>query len=104
MTKTNIKQIAKKYKLALIGNNIPVNAIYLFGSYAKGQARPDSDIDFCVVSSAFGKDDFREMVIINQIAKHIAPEIEAFPVAEKEFRRRTNPFIKEALKTGERLL
>lgn len=104
MTKQNIKQIAKKYKLALIGNSIPVNAIYLFGSYAKGNPRPGSDIDFCVVSNTFGKDDFREMVIINQIAKQVAPEIEAFPIAEKELKNRTNPFIKEALKTGERLI
>ena len=104
MTKQNIKQIAKKYKLALIGNNIPVNAIYLFGSHVKGRSRPGSDIDFCVVSSAFGKNDFREMVIINQIAKQVAPEIEAFPITEKELKNRTNPFIKEALKTGERLL
>ena|SRR3989338_4534580 len=104
MTKLNIKKIAKKYELALTGNNIPVNAIYLFGSYAKGRARPGSDIDFCVVSNAFGKNDFREMVIINQIAKQVAAEIEAFPIEEKEFKRRTNPFIKEALRTGERLL
>ena len=104
MTKLNIKKIAKKYELALTGNNIPVNAIYLFGSYAKGRARPGSDIDFCVVSNAFGKNDFREMVIINQIAKRVAPEIEAFPIAEKELKNRSNPFIKEALRTGERLL
>ena len=44
------------------------------------------------------------MVIINQIAKQVAAEIEAFPIEEKEFKRRTNPFIKEALRTGERLL
>ena len=104
MTKQNIKQIAQKYKLALIGNHIPVNAIYLFGSYAKGRPRPGSDIDFCVVSNIFGKDDFSEMVIINQIAKQVAPEIEAFPVTDKELKNRTNPFIKEALKTGERLI
>ncbi|HAH22093.1 MAG TPA: hypothetical protein DCL49_14490 [Candidatus Omnitrophica bacterium] len=104
MTRQNIKQIAERYKLALIGNNIPVNAIYLFGSYAKGSPRPGSDIDFCVVSNIFGKDDFKEMVIINQIAKRVAPEIEAFPIAEKELKNRSNPFIKEALRTGERLL
>src|SRR3989339_1339912 len=100
MTRQNIKQIAERYKLALIGNNIPVNAIYLFGSYAKGSPRPGSDIDFCVVSNIFGKDDFKEMVIINQIAKRVAPEIEAFPIAEKELKNRSNPFIKEALTTG----
>ena len=43
------------------------------------------------------------MVKINQIAKRIAPEIEAFQVSEREFKGKSNPFIIEALKTGERI-
>jgi len=31
-------------------NNIPIAQLYLFGSRAKGNARPDSDYDFLVVS------------------------------------------------------
>ena len=85
-------------------NKIPVSAIYLFGSHAKGKARQGSDIDFCVVSGAFGRDDFKEMVTINQIAKRIAPEIEAFPVAERELKKKTNPFIEEALKIGRKII
>ncbi len=27
-----------------------VRAVYLFGSYARGQARPDSDLDLCIVA------------------------------------------------------
>ncbi|MBU0693897.1 MAG: nucleotidyltransferase domain-containing protein [Candidatus Omnitrophica bacterium] len=104
MTKIDLKQLAKKYKLALAKNNIPISAIYLFGSYAAGRARQSSDIDFCVVSSIFGRDDFEEMVMINQIAKRVAPEIEAFPVSEKEMKKGDNPFIKEALKTGKRII
>lgn len=103
MTIEAVKQLAYKYKIALIRNNIPVNSIYLFGSYAKGKQHKSSDIDFCVVSKIFGKNDFREMVLINQIAKRIAPQIEAFPIPEKELKTRTNPFIAEALKTGARL-
>ena len=29
---------------------MPVEAVYLFGSHARGEARPDSDVDLCVVS------------------------------------------------------
>ena len=29
---------------------MPVQAVYLFGSYARGDARPDSDVDLCIVS------------------------------------------------------
>lgn len=29
---------------------MPLRAIYLFGSHARGEARPDSDVDLCVVA------------------------------------------------------
>ena len=28
----------------------PVRFVYLFGSHARGEARPDSDVDLCVVA------------------------------------------------------
>ena len=29
---------------------MPLQAVYLFGSHARGEARPDSDVDLCLVS------------------------------------------------------
>ncbi|MFA6110222.1 MAG: nucleotidyltransferase domain-containing protein [Candidatus Latescibacterota bacterium] len=29
---------------------MPLEAVYLFGSHARGDARPDSDVDLCLVS------------------------------------------------------
>jgi predicted nucleotidyltransferase len=29
---------------------LPLKAVYLFGSHARGAARPDSDVDLCLVS------------------------------------------------------
>jgi|SRR3990167_8320450 len=104
MTKQYLKELVLRYKSALAQKNIPVSAIYLFGSYARGNAGKASDIDLCVISDTFGRDDFKEMVMINQIAKRVAAEIEAFPVAEEEFRKKNNPFVIEALKTGKRLV
>lgn len=36
--------------LLAIGQVTPVRAVYLFGSHARGDARPDSDVDLCVVA------------------------------------------------------
>jgi predicted nucleotidyltransferase len=41
------------YVRTLKDGGLPVTAVYLFGSYAKGTQRPDSDIDLFVVSPAF---------------------------------------------------
>ena len=29
---------------------LPLTAVYLFGSHARGEARPDSDVDLCLVA------------------------------------------------------
>lgn len=34
---------------------IPVERAVLYGSYAKGNAKKDSDIDLAIISSTFGK-------------------------------------------------
>lgn len=36
--------------LLAIGAALPVREIILFGSHARGDARPDSDVDLCIVS------------------------------------------------------
>src|SRR5437016_599940 len=29
---------------------MPLRAVYLFGSHARGEAKPDSDVDLCIVT------------------------------------------------------
>ena len=31
---------------------MPLERVYLFGSHARGEARPDSDVDLCLVAAA----------------------------------------------------
>ena len=66
MDKRAIIKIAKEYAKLVIQNIKPVEII-LYGSYAKGTAREDSDIDFVVVSESFNNKD------IFQRAKMIYP-------------------------------
>ena len=34
---------------------LPLRAVYLFGSHARGEARPDSDVDLCLVAEGAEK-------------------------------------------------
>ena len=34
---------------------MPLRAVYLFGSHARGDARPDSDVDLCLVADGAGR-------------------------------------------------
>ena len=47
-----IKEVTE-FKKLLQADNLPILKLYVFGSYAKGNAREGSDIDVAVVSSQF---------------------------------------------------
>ena len=57
MDKEQVISIVKDYKKA-ISQKIDDAQVYLFGSYSKGTARPDSDIDVAVVVPSIGENWF----------------------------------------------
>jgi predicted nucleotidyltransferase len=50
--KVEIEEILKKF-ISHVSEEFPLKAVYLFGSYAEGNAREYSDIDLAVVSDNF---------------------------------------------------
>jgi uncharacterized protein len=52
-TSTEIKKIIRGLVKTLTENSIAVDKIILYGSYAKGNPRPHSDIDIAVISPNF---------------------------------------------------
>jgi predicted nucleotidyltransferase len=63
---------------------INVSKVILFGSYAKGKANPDSDIDIAVVSTQFGQDIAEEMMMLRKIALKIDSHIEPVPLCPED--------------------
>lgn len=91
--KTLLKKL-QRYRCALEDAKIPVAHLILFGSHARGEARPESDVDVCVVSQSFGRDAVREFVTINHIAHQIEPLIEAVNIPLRTWRTdRLSPLL-----------
>lgn len=48
-----ITDLVQKYIASLREDNLNIKDIYIYGSWAKGKARIDSDIDVCIISPDF---------------------------------------------------
>jgi predicted nucleotidyltransferase len=101
---TNIRRILKKLKKELIqiyGDQ--VDSILLYGSRARGDERPDSDIDILVVL----KDDFNysEMLrLSSDLAASLSLEndvvISRAFVSKEQFEQRQTPFLMNVRREG----
>lgn len=89
MAKKLLIKIIKRFVAALSKEGITVDKIILYGSYAKGKARPDSDIDVAVVSRDFGKDRTEEGMMLFRIAGEIDPRIEPVPISLDSYENNT---------------
>lgn len=89
-----------RFKRLLEAQRIPVQKIVIFGSHAKGMARPDSDIDICIISPKFGRDSIREMQFLSRQSRKVDTRIEPIPVSPKEYRDTATPLIYEIKKHG----
>ena len=84
---------------------MPIDKVFLYGSYAKGTQRKDSDIDLCFFSNAF--ESRRSLDILTELFylkvkydQYAMIEPNVFPVSELYS---DNPFVKEILRTGREL-
>jgi uncharacterized protein len=97
MVDESIINTAKRY-IQKIPADLELKKAYLFGSYAKGNQHPDSDIDIAVV---IGKMDdfFAVQMLLMRLRRDIDLRIEPHPIWEGDFNIQ-NPFAYEIEKTG----
>ena len=97
-----IKEIALEYRALLIRNYIQPDIIILFGSYAKGKARKDSDIDIAIVSRQFDKNNLKYSSLLNRLTLDMDAPLEIIPISYKKYMRKstTSPILHEIIKTG----
>lgn len=101
MDKNKAIKVIKKFVIALEKEGISVDRVILYGSYARGKARPDSDIDVAVVSKDFGKDRVEEGMTLFRIAGKIDARLEPVPISLKAYENDTwIPLIYEIRENG----
>ena len=98
--KKEIRKIALQYRSKVEDAGIPIEKMLVFGSYARGNARKDSDIDICIVSPKLGKDEMAESSRLNFLHWKLDNRIEAHPVSSKDFKETATPLIFEIKKYG----
>ncbi len=93
-TTPEINRIIEKFKIELEKYNIHSDRIILYGSYAKGNPREDSDIDLVVVSRDFEKMNLRERLeILGLAAGKVFEPIEALGYTPKEVSEKKETFL-----------
>jgi len=97
-----VKTIIKRYMNELSKLGVEVQRVILYGSYAKGSFRKDSDIDLVVVSDDFKGKNLRERLeILGIAAVRLMEPIEAYGVTPDEIESLEEvSFLKEALSSG----
>jgi uncharacterized protein len=89
--------LVKAY-LSALPAEIRVRNAFLFGSYAKGTAHPDSDIDIALFIEDMG-DFFQMQSLLRKCRRRIDLRIEPHPIDEKDDTPE-NPFATEIHRTG----
>lgn len=95
---SRIMESIKKY-IEKISQYYKIEAIILFGSYAKGTENEDSDIDIAIISSDFS-DIIEDGAKLIGLTWKIDTRIEPHPITTEDYQKVSNPFVREVVNTG----
>ena len=97
-----VKTIIEEYTQSLKKLGVNTERVILYGSFAKGQERLDSDIDVIVVSKDFQRMNLRERSeVLGIAAVRIMRPIEAKGYTSEEIKEASQAsFLKEILEVG----
>ena len=95
MDKEQSIKLAQEYKKVLL-EKMPVKALYLYGSYSKGNYTEESDIDIAVVVDKLSDNYFEDTPLLWKLKRKISNLIEPVLLTEDD----DSPLYADILKTG----
>lgn len=87
--------IARKYK-EVVAERLPLKALYLYGSYSKGNHRAESDIDIAVIVDHLSDNYFEDTPLLWKLRRKISNLIEPVLLIEDM----DNPLYCDIMKSG----
>jgi len=96
----SVRKLVIDYVDRLKENNIPIQKVVLFGSYARGTPGKDSDIDVALVSASFQGDRYEDRRRIVPFRRGLDCRIEPIPITPADFEA-GGILIDEIKKTGQ---
>jgi uncharacterized protein len=104
MDKKQAVRIINRFTKRLRQEGISIDRVILYGSYAAGNVRRDSDIDVAIVSKDFGKDRVKEGMTLYRIAGKVSARLEPVPISIQAYENDTwLPLIYEIKVKGQEL-
>ena len=89
--KSRINKVIRNLVINLKRKGVKVDRLILYGSYANGRPRPDSDIDIAVVSSTFNnKNILKRQELLGEAIFGLGEPVEAIGYSYKEFIKRSH--------------
>ncbi len=82
---------------------IPIQKALLFGSWARGPVREESDVDIALISSFFSGDRFEDRRKIIPMRRKINSRIEPIPFTPQDFEMGGN-LVDEIIRYGEQIV
>jgi predicted nucleotidyltransferase len=95
-----ISNLLSQYIARLRKAGIAFDQVILFGSHARGTAKPESDIDLCVVSPAFGRDYHKSMVQLRMLLSDIDRAVDVVPYTREDLLDKYDPLAFEIRRFG----
>ena len=104
-TEREIKEIIDKFKLEVERLGVKSEKLILYGSYARGNPKEESDIDLVVISDDFRNMNIRERLeLLGIAAGRVFEPIEALGYTEEEIEReKKGTFLEEIFESGKQV-
>ena len=99
-SKQQALKIATDYKQSLVREHVPVVDVMLFGSLARGSAKPGSDIDIAVIYRKFDDNRWNERMKIRRARTNFSFPMDIISLREEDFNDEYSMIARELKKGG----